>query len=128
MSKLTVKATLAAIRATGCTAGRTQDGEYRVNLPGAGEGPAYYTHDAADAIGTAKDMAKRAGLNGPDFRVQDHGSIVLLEPVSAEAQHFVQAFVSVPDYAWHGNAFVVEHRYADNLLSGIVGNGLTVEG
>lgn len=138
MTKITVKAALAAIRATGCTAGRTLDGEYRVNLPGAGEGPAYYTHDAADAIGTAQDMARRAGLVspveraaqpaqvGPDFQVDDQGSLVLFEPVSQRAKAFVQAFVAVPDYAWLGRRFAVEHGCADDLLIGITGNGLTV--
>ncbi len=127
MKKHTVKATLAAIRAIGCTASH-RNGEYRVNLKGAGEGPAYYTDDAEDAIGTARALIGHATTAAAqvDFRVQDHGSIVMLEPVSEEAKHFVQAFVSVPDYAWHGRAFAVEHRYADNLLSGIIGNGLIV--
>lgn len=126
MKKHTVKGTLAAIRAIGCTASH-RDGEYRVNLKGAFEVAAYYTNDPQDAIDTAQAMIReQAKFNRVDFRVQDHGSLVMLEPVSAEAQAFVTAFVDVPDWAWHGRAFAVEPRLAGDLLSGITGNGLTV--
>jgi hypothetical protein len=33
-----------------------KDGEYRVNLRGAGEGPAYYTNDLQDAVATGHSM------------------------------------------------------------------------
>ena len=53
-----IKATLAAIKATGATA-RCVDGEYRVNTPGGKEATASYTNDAEDAIGTARAMMAR---------------------------------------------------------------------
>jgi hypothetical protein len=36
-----------------------KDGEYRVNRHGAGEGPAYYTDDLADAVMTGRTMGRR---------------------------------------------------------------------
>lgn len=56
--KLTQKEALAQIRATGATV-NVKDGEFRVNVPGGGEGPAYYTDDPKDAIGTAKAMMEQ---------------------------------------------------------------------
>lgn len=41
---------------SGCTLKRTEDGEYRVALKGAGEASAYYTNDLQDAVGTARAM------------------------------------------------------------------------
>lgn len=43
------------LRAIGCTL-RKRDGEYRVNVRGAGEGTAYYTDDRADAVDTGRAM------------------------------------------------------------------------
>lgn len=36
---------------------RKRDGEYRVNIAGAGEGTAYYTDDRDDALDTGREMA-----------------------------------------------------------------------
>jgi hypothetical protein len=41
----------------GCTLVR-KDGEFRVNFVGGNEDTAYYTNDLADAVGTARLMAK----------------------------------------------------------------------
>lgn len=58
MSKLTIKATIQAIRALGLTCGRTLSGEFRINFPKPHntENNAYYTDDPQDAIGTAIAM------------------------------------------------------------------------
>lgn len=126
MKKHTVKGTLAAIRAIGCTASH-RDGEYRVNLRGSTEATASYTDDAADAIGTAQVMiaAERRKLTG-DVVICDQGSIVLVTPLTVEAKAFIDNFVSVPDWAWHGRALAVDHNYADDLLNGMAANGLDV--
>ncbi len=57
---------------------RLKDGEYRVNIKGWGEGPAYYTDDAADAIQTGHRMhdefKARGGVCSPSCRLQHpHG-------------------------------------------------------
>jgi hypothetical protein len=54
---VTVKSTLAALRALGVRASY-KEGEYRITL--AGESAAYYTTDAEDALDTAKVMVASA--------------------------------------------------------------------
>lgn len=54
---MTVKQTIAACRSMGMSC-RYSDGEYRVNYPKGAESTAYYTDDASDAIGTARQMSK----------------------------------------------------------------------
>lgn len=60
-----------------------------------------------------------------DFLVQDEGSIVLVRPVTQAAQTWVAAHIP-EDATWFGGAVVVEHRYAFDVLSGIVADGLAV--
>ena len=60
---MTVKQTISAVRALGCSCIRTWHNEFRVNLPearGGSEATAYYTEDAEDAIDTARAMLARA--------------------------------------------------------------------
>lgn len=47
---------LKGIRAMGMKVKITEDGEFRVNYPGADEATAYYTDDPEDAYETAKAM------------------------------------------------------------------------
>jgi len=60
-----------------------------------------------------------------DFTVQDHGSIMLLEPHTEEARIWV--YENLPDDAqtWM-NGIVVEPRYMSNILLGIEDAGLEV--
>lgn len=60
-----------------------------------------------------------------DFRFQDEGSIVLLEPVSVRAKEWV--LENIPDDAqYFGNAVVIERCYAPDILDGIKSDGLEV--
>ena len=59
-----------------------------------------------------------------DFNVVDEFTIFLLEPITPEAGHWVSEHI--PDDAQHfGSAVVVEHRYIQDILDGITGDGLT---
>lgn len=56
---MTIKHVCTTVRAMGLTCvwlGQTK--EFRVNILGAGDGPAYYTNDGEDAILTARAMIK----------------------------------------------------------------------
>jgi len=55
---VTQKQALASIRSMGAKV-TVRDKEYRVNVPGGTEGTAYYTSDANDAVGTARQMMIR---------------------------------------------------------------------
>lgn len=62
-----------------------------------------------------------------DVLVSDHGSVVTVAPLTGDARTWVAQNVELEAWAWMGGAFAVEPRYLDNLIDGMVGDGLTVE-
>lgn len=65
-------------------------------------------------------------MNTTNFTVRDEGSIVLLTPESPEARNWALEFLP-EDAMRFGGAIVIEHRYADDIITGIQNDGLTVE-
>lgn len=63
----------------------------------------------------------------PDIIVSDHGSVVMVAPITQDAQTWVAQNVELEPWAWMGGAFAVEPRFLDNLIDGMQGDGLTVE-
>lgn len=63
-----------------------------------------------------------------DFALQNHGSICLLQPLTVEAQAWLDDYVITDETQFWGCAVVVEPRYVEDLLNGIMGDGLTVSG
>lgn len=61
-----------------------------------------------------------------DIMVQNHGSIVLVYPVSSEAREWIEQNVS-DESQWFGGGLVVEPRYVENLIQGMLNDGLVVE-
>jgi hypothetical protein len=62
-----------------------------------------------------------------DFTVENHGSIFLLQPHTADAQGSIDE--NLPDlesWQFHGSAVSVEHRYIVDIVDGIKEEGLTV--
>lgn len=59
----------------------------------------------------------------PDFSYVDHGSIILLRPLTRAAWNWIGDHV--PDYALFGGAIPVERRYFPDMLDGIDADGLT---
>jgi hypothetical protein len=60
-----------------------------------------------------------------DFRVENHGSIYLLRPLTARARAWVEN--NLPEDApAFGNAVAVEHRYIADIVTGAINDGLTV--
>jgi hypothetical protein len=63
---------------------------------------------------------------GPDFFVENHGSIFLLRPVTPSASVWISDHI--PDDAqMFGEAIVVEHRYIADIVEGIMRDGLAVQ-
>ncbi len=62
-----------------------------------------------------------------DFSVEDHGSIVILQAHTEEAEQW--ATDNLPaDVLTHGrNGYVVEPRYIGDILFGIQNDGLAVQ-
>jgi hypothetical protein len=64
--------------------------------------------------------------SGPDFFVENHGSIFLLRPVTPSASVWISDYI--PDDAQTvGEAVVVEHRYIGDIVQGIMRGGLAVQ-
>jgi hypothetical protein len=64
----------------------------------------------------------------PDFIIENHGSIVLVEPVNDEAMEFASESLDIPDWAWMGPRFTVDHRMAGGLLEYLEEYGFRVGG
>lgn len=62
---------------------------------------------------------------GPDFFVENHGSIFLLRPLSPAGSSCIDGHLR-EDRMCFGNAFVIEHRYVWAILEGIENDGLEV--
>lgn len=71
-------------------------------------------------------MAKRILKNTPDFTVNNHGSIVTLNPCSHAAQGWISENIPEDAQRWCSGV-VVEPRYIQDIINGIEGDGLTVE-
>lgn len=60
-----------------------------------------------------------------DVRVENHGSIVLLRPISDLADVWIDEHIDDEAQRYSG-AIVVEPRYVDDIISGMEEGGLTV--
>lgn len=61
-----------------------------------------------------------------DFRVVNHGSVVIIEPVTEAAQEWVDISID-PTAQWWGRGFVAEPRYVANIIAGVEEAGLNWE-
>ena len=59
-----------------------------------------------------------------DFDIENHGSVVLLRPLSTDADNWVQENIS-DDVLRFGGAVVVEPRYIGPVMEGLSAEGLT---
>jgi len=64
----------------------------------------------------------------PDIHIENHGSIVLLQPLTPEGREAIAAVMKGNGEAmtFHG-ALVVEPRYVGPLVEGMLADGLGVE-
>jgi hypothetical protein len=58
-----------------------------------------------------------------DFAVESYGSIFLLQPLTPEAQAWIDEFIS-EDAQYLGSAVAVEHRYIVDIVDGFKEEGL----
>lgn len=72
-------------------------------------------------------MASLAEAVGTDFLVVNHGSIVTFKPLTDDAQEWCEEKLQGEDTLMFGGAYVVEPRYADDIMEGIINDGLTVK-
>jgi hypothetical protein len=62
----------------------------------------------------------------PDVSVANHGSIFMIQPITQAAKEWVDENVPLEDYQWLGSSFSCEHRYVEDLVAGMQGDGLVV--
>lgn len=60
----------------------------------------------------------------PDFRVIDFGSLVQFEPMTADAVAWWDEHTDVEEFCAQNH--VAEHRYAGDIINGILADGLTI--
>lgn len=61
-----------------------------------------------------------------DIRIENHGSIMLLHPLTTEAWAWVEDNLPDDRQEWCGGV-VVEPRYVANIVTGMQDDGLEVE-
>lgn len=60
------------------------------------------------------------------FNVEDHGSIVLVQPLTADIREWLQEHTD-EEAQWFGGALVVEPRYVSSLVSALINEGFAAQ-
>jgi hypothetical protein len=63
-----------------------------------------------------------------DFKLENHGSLSLLRPLSSAATEWMKEHLPVesPETQFWGDAIVIESRYVTEIVNGIIGDGLVL--
>lgn len=59
-----------------------------------------------------------------DFEVNDEGTIVQIIPVSQTAKDWIDENVESEGWQWLGRALCIDHRYAEDIIDGMLSEGL----
>jgi hypothetical protein len=70
-------------------------------------------------------LTSRSSPTQPDFFVENHGTIFLLQPLTPVANSWIQENLPEDRLAF-GGAVVVEHRYITDIVRGAMADGLEV--
>lgn len=63
-----------------------------------------------------------------DFELSDQGSIVLLSPNTESARQWVEDNIGADNgYQPYYPTVIMEHRFADNVISGLQSDGLSIQ-
>ena len=75
------------------------------------------------------DLFRTSGTSpteaGPDFIVENHGTIFLFQPLTPAANSWIEQNLP-PGRTMFGGAVVVEHRYIVDIVRGAIADGLEV--
>jgi hypothetical protein len=77
-----------------------------------------------DAVNAAENFIQSRPAG--DFVFENFGSVCILTAVSDQAKAWVEDHLPEDRMTWGRNGSVIEPRYVDDILSGIVADGLTV--
>lgn len=62
-----------------------------------------------------------------DIRIENHGTICLLRPLTEAVEEWIDEHVDVPDWSRLGKAVAVEPRYVPPIIEGLQADGFVVE-
>lgn len=60
-----------------------------------------------------------------DFRYDDHGSIVSIQPLTPAAKEWIDENVAAEPWQFLGDNLCIEHRFADSVITGMHDAGLS---
>lgn len=66
-------------------------------------------------------------MDDADFIVTTHGSVWTFEPLTQIAKNFTGTDLDVQSWQWMGNAFGVDARIAQDLLSSLEDEGFVMK-
>ena len=62
-----------------------------------------------------------------DLSIENHGSVVLVRPVSGAGREWIEEHVYSEGWQWFGDALAVEPRCVVALVEGAVNDGLVID-
>lgn len=62
----------------------------------------------------------------PDATVRNEGSLFLVDPITDAAVQWIRRNVA-EEAMFYGRSLVVEHRYIEDLVNGMISDGLVVQ-
>jgi hypothetical protein len=62
-----------------------------------------------------------------DFRIEDHGSVCLIRPLTDAAREWLEENCRPEPWQWLGGAMATEPRLVFGITDGITADGLSVE-
>lgn len=65
-------------------------------------------------------------MNTPDFTVNNHGSVLILNALTDAAREWVEHYIAADALTWGRFGTVVEPRYIGDIVDGIRAAGLEV--
>ena len=75
---------------------------------------------------TSRSLRASDYMGETDVRIENHGSVYLVVPLTEAAREWVKEFVSLDEWQ-DANHIAVEPRFMDSLHRGLMESGLTVE-
>jgi hypothetical protein len=61
-----------------------------------------------------------------DFHVRNGGTVFAFTPLTTAASEWIEENVQAESWQWLGRSLVVDHRYAEPLIRGILDSGLSI--
>uniref|UniRef100_A0A6M3LKC5 Uncharacterized protein n=1 Tax=viral metagenome TaxID=1070528 RepID=A0A6M3LKC5_9ZZZZ len=61
-----------------------------------------------------------------DVKVLNHGTIFTIQPLSEQAEDWINTNVEIPDHMRMGNILCIDHHYIETIVNAMVTEGFEV--